>query len=135
MYSMSDITSHKHKNRLLVGCLSVLVGVPLMCCCLLGIFNFVFPAINQVDPKQFPSLLVWGGLGVFGILFVIALGAIAVYLFGRKFPGLKAPDSGEDQHSRVAHTRQISLIVLIIGVPLCFISTGVFAYLIVHLLR
>lgn len=134
MYPMSDITSHQNKNRLLVGCLSILIGGPVMCCCLLGIFNFVFPAIDRADPKQFPIILVGGGLAVFVVLFVIALGAIAFYLRGRKFPGLSAPGSGDGQYAKVASIRKISLIVLVFGLPLCFIAIGLMAYLIVTLL-
>jgi hypothetical protein len=126
---MSDITSHRNKNRLLVGCLSTVIGGPLMCCCLFGIFTFLLPAIAQADTSQFPMILVGGGLVVFGILMVIALGVIGMYLYRRKFPGLGAAGGQEDQHAKVARIRQISLLVVAFGMPLCFILVGVIAYL------
>lgn len=129
MYPMSDITSHRNKNRLLVGCLSTLVGGPLICCCLFGIFTFLLPALDQANSSQLPIILVGGGVVVFGILMAISLAVIAVYLYGRKFPGLSAADAQEDQHAKVARIRQISLLVVAFGMPLCFILVGVVAYL------
>lgn len=129
MYPMSDITSHRNKNRLLVGCLSTLVGGPLICCCLFGIFTFLLPALDQANSSQLPIILVGAGVVVFGILMAISLAVIAVYLYGRKFPGLSAADAQEDQHAKVARIRQISLLVVAFGMPLCFILVGVVAYL------
>jgi hypothetical protein len=128
---MSDITSHRNKNRLLVGCLSTLIGGPLMCCCLFGVFTFLLPAIDQADPSQFPMILVGGGIVVFGILMAISLAVIAMYLYGRKFPGLSAVDGQENQPAKVARIRRISLLVVAFGMPLCFILVGVIAYLLV----
>jgi len=128
---MSDITSHRNKNRLLVGCLSTVIGGPLMCCCLFGIFTFLLPAIDQAEPSQFPGILVGGGVVVFGILMAISLAAMAVYLYGRKFSGLSADGGQEDQYARVVRIRQISLLGVAFGMPLCFILVGVTAYFLV----
>ena len=72
--------SHYSKNRGLVSCITALVGLPLMCCCLLGLFYGVFPLLEQSDSANVPLLLILGGLGVFGALFVVALAGIVVWL-------------------------------------------------------
>lgn len=136
MQQMTDLYTYRLKRRLLVSCLTTLIGGPLMCCGLFGLFNFVLPAIDQADPKQFPVILVLGGLGMFSILSVITLAVIAVYLKRRKFPGIDVSNTNGSQSSEgLSRFRQISLIVLVFGMPLCFIVIGVIAYLSVTLFR
>jgi hypothetical protein len=77
---MNSSYSHFSKNRRLVGCITTLVGAPLMCCCLLGLFYVVFPMLEQSTPVNFPLMLVLCAAGALGILLVIALLVIFVYL-------------------------------------------------------
>jgi hypothetical protein len=66
--------SHFSKNHLLVGCLTALIGVPLMCCCLGGLFYGVFPLLEQADSSSLPLILIAGGLAVTLMLTALGLG-------------------------------------------------------------
>jgi hypothetical protein len=131
MRPMIDLYSHRLKRRLLVGCLTTLIGGPLMCCGLVALFKFALPAIDQASPADFPALLVKGGLGVFIILFVIALDGIAVYLYRRGFPGLSISSAGDARPEGLARFRQITILALVFGMPLFLLAIGVIAYLLV----
>lgn len=66
MRQLSDVTAEYAKRRLFVGCVSALVSVPVMCCCLFGLFNFVLPFMDNLarsgDGNTAAIVLVGGGL-------------------------------------------------------------------------
>jgi hypothetical protein len=74
--------SHRSKNRLLVSCLTILIGVPIMCCCLGGLFYWLFPILEQADSDSLPVLIIVGGLAVTLMMAVTGLGLF--FLWFRK---------------------------------------------------
>lgn len=66
MRQLTDLTAEYAKRRLFVGCLSALVGIPVMCCCLFGLFSFVLPFMDNLarrgDGNTAALVLVGGGL-------------------------------------------------------------------------
>jgi len=69
------------KRRLLIGCLTLLIGVPVIGCCLLVMFTMILPAldssISSGDNSSFPAWLL-----ILGLLFVIGLIVIPVGIAG-----------------------------------------------------
>ena len=128
---MTDLFIHRFKHRLLASCLTTLIGGPLMCCCLFGLFNYVLPAIDKANPAAQQGILVQGGLGVFIILFVMALAGIVIYL-NRRGLNILGIFRGEGlQPAGLPRFRQISILVLVFCMPVCLLVVGVIAYLIV----
>jgi hypothetical protein len=75
MRQLTDLTVEYTKRRLFVGCISTLVSVPVMCCCLFGLFNFVLPLMDNLarrgDGNTAALVLVGGGLVALVVLLVI----------------------------------------------------------------
>ena len=69
--------SHRSQNRFLVSCITLLIGVPLMCCCLGVIFYGVLPRLEQADLNILPIIII---SGLFLALLVTVLG-LGVYFF------------------------------------------------------
>lgn len=77
MRQLSDVTAEYAKRRLFVGCISALVSLPVMCCCLFGLFNFVLPLMDNLarngDGNTAAIVLVGGGLVALLVLLGIPL--------------------------------------------------------------
>lgn len=69
--------SHRSQNRLLVGCITLVVGGSLMCCFLLALFNVGFPMLEQWQPSTFPIIVLVIGAGM---LFLLAIASLIVLL-------------------------------------------------------
>ena len=74
--------SHRSKNRLLVSCLTILIGGPIMCGCLGGLFYWLLPMLEQGESASLPVLIIAGGLAVTVLLAVTGLGLF--FLWFRK---------------------------------------------------
>jgi hypothetical protein len=130
MKEMADLFIHRFKRRMLASCLTTLIGGPVMCCCLFGLFTYVLPAIDKANPAASQDILVQGGLGVLIILLVMALAGIAFYL-NRRGLNILGIFRGEGlQLAGLPRFRQISILVLLFGLPVCLLVVGVIAYLI-----
>jgi len=70
----SDLTS-RVKRRLLIGIISTLVGIPMMCCCLVFIYTVLFPQLDQVVASGNANAPMWIMLGV-GLITLLGLIAI-----------------------------------------------------------
>jgi hypothetical protein len=84
MREISGLFVEHTKRRLLVGCLSTLVGVPVMCCCLFGLFNFVLPFMDNLarrgDGNTAAIVLVGGGVVALVVLLAVPVGVMLVIL-------------------------------------------------------
>ncbi len=84
MRQLTDLIAEYAKRRLFVGCLSVLISVPVMCCCLFGLFNFVLPFMDNLarrgDGNTAAIVLVGGGLVALVLLLVVPVGVMLVII-------------------------------------------------------
>lgn len=131
MREIATVVTERTKRRLLVGCLSTLIGGPLMCGCLLALNFVLFPALDSVDAENFPALLVVGGILFFLALAALTAAALVFYLRRRNFPIPGATHETEVPSEESSRFRQAAFLALVVGMPLCFIAIGVIAYLLV----
>ncbi len=93
MREISGLFVEHTKRRLLVGCLSTLVSVPVMCCCLFGLFNFVLPFMDNLarsgDGNTAALVLVGGGLVALVVLLAVPVGVMLV-IINQRARGLDA---------------------------------------------
>jgi len=84
MRETSGLFAEYAKRRLFVGCVSALVSVPVMCCCLFGLFNFVLPFMDNLarsgDGNTAAIVLVGGGLVALVLLLVVPVGVMLVII-------------------------------------------------------
>jgi hypothetical protein len=87
MRQLTDLLMAFAKRRLLVGCISTLVSIPVMCVCLFVLFSIVLPAMDALarsgDGNTAAFVLVGGGLVVFFVMLVIPVGILLVTLIQR----------------------------------------------------
>ena len=81
MNQVGDVVLQNTKRRLFVGCLSALIGFPLMVCCLVLIFSLVLPQLDRLAAGSQTDLLpvVLVGIGVL-IIFVLLVGPVILYI-------------------------------------------------------
>jgi len=93
MRQLTDVFMEYAKHRLFLGCISALVSVPVMCCCLFGLFSYVLPLMDNLarsgDGNTAALVLVGGGLGVLVLLLVIPV-VIMLFLTNQRARGLDA---------------------------------------------
>lgn len=84
MRQLTDVSMEFAKRRLLLGCISTLVSIPVMCCCLFGLFNFVLPLMDSLarsgDGNTAVLVLVGGGLAALAVLLVIPVSIMLVII-------------------------------------------------------
>ena len=73
MNQVGQVVSQNIKHKLLVGCISLIIGLPVSVCCLLFLFTVVLPQIESISMNgqqdSIPLiLLVGGGLILFGLI-------------------------------------------------------------------
>jgi hypothetical protein len=87
MRQLSDVSIEFAKRRLFLGCISTLVSVPVMCCCLFGLFNFVLPLMDNLarsgDSNAAAIVLVGGGLVALLVMLVIPVVMMLVIIIQR----------------------------------------------------
>ena len=80
MNQVGQVVIQNTKQRLWVGCLTLLIGVPLIACCLLAFFSVVLPELETVNAGNqsgsMPMLLL--GLGIVLVLIMLLVPIIAV---------------------------------------------------------
>lgn len=89
MQQVGNYYAGKLKRRILVGCLTTLIGVPCMGGCLIGIFGFLLPWLSTLDNKSMPMVL----LLLFVLVLVILLGGglvTALFVIARRTRTLDA---------------------------------------------
>jgi hypothetical protein len=72
MNQVGHVAVQNIKRRWLVGCLILLIGGPVMACCLVGLFTFVLPELDKFvssDPSGNPPLL----LLVLGVILIAGM--------------------------------------------------------------
>jgi hypothetical protein len=74
--TMHSSYSLHRKNRPLVGCLTVLIGVPIMCCCLGGLFYGILPMLEQNNSSSLPILIL-----VVGLILTLMMTGLGLALF------------------------------------------------------
>ena len=81
MNQVGNVVLQNTKRRLLTGCLSALVGVPLMVCCLVLIFTVVLPQLDKFVTSEQTDLLpiVLLGIGAL-IIFVLIVGPVILFI-------------------------------------------------------
>jgi hypothetical protein len=87
MRQFASVYTTRTKRRLLNGCLAALVGLPLMCCCLVLIGTVGFPALDSLaaggDQKSNLFVILGGGLVVLVLLIAVPLVTMAVLTWRR----------------------------------------------------
>ena len=83
MRSIGDLYAARLKRRLLVGCLSMLIGVPCVGTGLLVLWTVVFPALEKMDGSSTSTALIAGGLGVLALLLGLPVLAAAGIILRR----------------------------------------------------
>jgi hypothetical protein len=78
MKEVTGLVAERFKRRFLVGCLSLLVGIPVMGCCLLVLIIVILPALEQFSPGGNNSSLLPIILLIIGSLTLIVLIAFPV---------------------------------------------------------
>jgi len=80
MRDVAELLAERWKHRLLVSCLTTLIGGPLMCVCLFALFGLVLPGLDALarsgDGNLAAIVLVGGGLVALLILLVIPVGIL-----------------------------------------------------------
>ncbi len=84
MRQLTDLWIAFAKRRLLVGCITTLVSIPVMCVCLFALFGIVLPAMDALarsgDGNTAAFVLVAGGLVSFLVMLVLPVGILLVIL-------------------------------------------------------
>lgn len=97
MRQVTDVATEYAKRRLLWGCFSALVGLPVMGCCLLGLFNIVLPFMDNLarngNGNAAGLALVAGGLAALIVLLglPVALMLVIITLRARALDSIFAP--------------------------------------------
>lgn len=93
MRQLTDVSMEFAKRRLLLGFISTLVSIPVMCCCLFGLFNFVLPLMDSLarsgDGNTAVLVLVGGGLAALAVLLVIPV-SIMLFIINQRARTLDA---------------------------------------------
>jgi hypothetical protein len=84
MRQLTGVTTEYAKRRLFVGCISTIISIPVMCCCLFGLFNVVLPFMDNLarsgDGNTTAIVLVGGGLVALVLLLAVPVGMILIVI-------------------------------------------------------
>jgi hypothetical protein len=93
MRELTNLYVERTKRRWLIGCISTLVSLPLMCCCLILLPTVVFPALDNVAAtgNENTTLFVMLGVGLVALIGLLGVPVvIALVLINRNTRSLDA---------------------------------------------